>query len=80
MSNKKDHIEMALKAAESFTSGGKLDARELSEIIDIAERDGIIDQNEVRVLRSTISRIEPSEVDSELRRKLGALMEKISNS
>lgn len=79
MTNAKDHIEMALKSAEGFANGGKLDARELGEIIDIAERDGVIDFDEVRVLRNTIARISPTEVDSDLRNKLAELLTKLKN-
>jgi len=79
MTNAKDHIEMALKAAEGFANDGKLDANELNEIIDIAERDGVIGHDEVRVLRNTIARIFPHEVDDELRNKLAELSAKLKN-
>lgn len=80
MNNAKDHIEMALKAAEGFANGGTLNARELGEIIDIAERDGVIDQDEIRVLRNTISRLDPDEVTPSLRSKLAELTEKIRSA
>lgn len=80
MTQSKDHIEMALKVAESFANDGKLDAQELTTIMNIAERDGVIDQDEVRVLRNTIARIDPSEVDPALRAKLAELLEKITAS
>lgn len=78
MSNTKDYIEMALKSAEGFRRGGKLNARELGGILEIAERDGIIDINEIRVLRNIISRIDSSEVDDAMRQKMAELLEKIS--
>lgn len=78
MKEAKDHISMALKAAEAFANGGKLEANELASIIDIAERDGVIDADEVRVLRNTIARIEPSEVDAAMRAKLEELLDKIN--
>lgn len=74
----KDHLEMALKSIEAFQNGGRIDAQELTEIVDIAERDGLIDQNEIRVLRSIVQRIDPSEVTPELREVLTTLAEKIS--
>jgi len=74
----KDHLEMALKSIEAFQNGGQIDADELNDIVNIAERDGVIDQNEIRVLRSIIQRIDPSEVDPELREALSSLAEKIS--
>ncbi len=74
----KDHLEMALKSIEAFQNGGQLSAQELSQIIAIAERDGVIDQDEIRVLRSIIGRIDPSEVNTELRTVMQSLSEKIS--
>ena len=80
MTKQKDHIEMTLEAAKAFANGGKLDAQELTQIVAIAERDGVIDQDEIRVLRSIISRIKPSEVDVAMKRKLAELLEKISQN
>jgi len=79
MTSSRDHLEMALKAAQSFANGGTLSAKELEEIIDIAERDGVIDQDEIRVLRSIIARLDPSEVTASLRSKLGELASKLKN-
>ena len=80
MTKQKDHIEMTLEAAKAFAKGGKLDAQELTQIVAIAERDGVLDQDEIRVLRSIILRIKPSEVDVAMKRKLAELLEKISQN
>lgn len=79
MTDAKDHIQMALKSIEGFANGGKLNAKELEEIIQIAERDGVIDQDEIRVLRSIISRIDPSEVDEAMRNKLAEILQKVGS-
>ena len=76
----RDHLEMALKAVEAFRENGTLDASELREIVRIAERDGIIDNNEIRVLRSIISRVDPSEVDDELASVMRSLSRKITKA
>ena len=78
MTDSRSHIQMALKSIESFANDGKLSAKELNEIIEIAEQDGVIDQNEVRVFRSIISRLDPTEVSDDLRDKLAELSKKIS--
>lgn len=78
MTNAKDHIQMALKSIEGFANGGKLEAKELEDIIKIAERDGVIDQDEIRVFRNIISRIDPSEVDETMRAKLTEILEKVN--
>ena len=74
----KDHLEMALKSIEAFQNGGKIDGDELSNIITIAERDCTIDQNEIRVLRNIVKRIDPEEVDAELQAVLTSLSKKIA--
>ena len=78
MTESRDHLEMIFRSIECFGNNGKLDADELGKIFEIAERDKIIDQNEIRVLRNIISRIDPSEVDGPMRRKLAEISEKIN--
>lgn len=77
MSKSKDYIEMAFRSIECFDNDGKLDAKELDSIIKIAERDGVIDQNEIRVLQKIISKIKPDEVDDAMRKKLAELAKKV---
>jgi len=78
MTDPKDHIQMALKSVEAFANGGQIDADEMEGIIQIAERDDVIDQEEIRVLRNIISRIDPSEVDDAMRAKLSEILEKVT--
>ncbi len=78
MSESKDYLEMSFRSISCFTDDGKLDAGELASILAIAERDGEIDQNEVRVLRSIISRIKPEEVDEAMRAQLQVVWDKIN--
>ena len=78
MTNAKDHIQMALKSIQGFANGGKLEAKELEDIIKIAERDGVIDQDEIRVFRNIILRIDPSEVDETMSAKLTEILEKVN--
>ena len=77
MTKSKDYIEMAFRSIDCFKNGGKLDAKELDSIIKIAERDGVIDHNEIRVLQKIIAKIKPDEVDEAMRRKLAQLAKKI---
>lgn len=80
MSKPHDYIDMVLRSAESFVKDGKIDANELDEIIKIAERDGVIDTNEIRVLHRIISKIDPSEVNRAMRDKLNELAEKLDKA
>ncbi len=70
MKDSKDHLEMSFRSIECFANDGKLDAEELGKIVEIAERDGEIDRNEIRVLRNIISKIRPHEIDSSMKAKL----------
>lgn len=78
MSESRDYLEMSFRSIECFTDDGRIDAIELGTLLDIAERDGEIDQNEIRILRGIISRIRPEEVDEPLREKLQEISDKIN--
>lgn len=61
MSN--DYLEMAAKSISHVANDGKLDADELGELLGIALRDGVVDENERRILTNIINKVDPSEVD-----------------
>lgn len=78
MSAAKDYIEMSIRASEYFSNDGRFDAQEMGKLIAIAERDGVIDQDEIRVLRNIIARINPDEVDDAMKAKLAEILEKVN--
>lgn len=63
MSENRDYLEMTFQSINCFADDGKLDAAELRKIFDIAKRDGVVDDNEKRVLRNIISKVKPEELD-----------------
>jgi hypothetical protein len=77
MAESRDYLEMSFQSIQCFSNDGKLDAHELGKILAIAEKDGVIDQNEIRVLRNIISRIKPHEVDDAMRKKMAEISEKL---
>ncbi len=77
MSETKDYLEMSFRSIECFSNDGKLDATELGKILSIAEKDGVIDHNEIRVLRNIISKVKPEEVDDEMKAKLEEIHRKV---
>lgn len=79
MSESRDYLEMSFRSIECFTNDGKLDASELAKILAIAERDGELDQNEIRVLTSIIKRIKPHEVDGAMQKQLAEITQKIES-
>lgn len=77
MSANRDHLEMAFHSIHCFADDGRLDATELDRLVAIAERDGCIDDDEIRVLHNIISRIQPHEIDAAMKARLDALRLKI---
>jgi hypothetical protein len=76
----RDYLELGYASIQCFADDGRLDAVELRKLVDIAMRDGMIDQNEVRVLRNIVSRIRPDEVDETMRAELAVLAERLAGT
>lgn len=74
----RDYLEMTLKVIEMFANDGELTAAELGELLTIAERDGEIDSNEIRVLTNVISKIQSHELSDDMKAKLVEISQKIS--
>jgi len=79
MAESRDHLEMSFRSIECFANDGKLDAKELAEIFAIAERDGNIDANEIRVLKRIIALIRPDELDEAMLKQLDIISKKIKS-
>lgn len=77
MSESRDYLEMSFRSIQCFADDGRLDVQELGSLLDIAERDGVIDDNEIRVLTRIIARIKPQELDQPMRDKLAEIAGKI---
>jgi len=78
MAERRDYLELSFRAVECFGNDGRLDADELGKLIAIAERDGVIDPNEIRVLKNIIGRIRPDEIDAPMRERLAELARKLT--
>ncbi|VXC16867.1 hypothetical protein [Pseudomonas sp. 8O] len=77
MSESRDYLEMTFRSIQCFSNDGRLDAQELQALLEIAERDDVIDDNEVRVLRKIIAQVRPEEIDVALRDKIAIVEQKI---
>lgn len=73
----RDYLEMTFRSIQCFANDGRLDVHELGALLDIAERDGAIDDNEIRVLKKIIVQIKPEEIDQAMRDKLAEVAKKI---
>jgi len=60
MSN--DYLELTFKSIQCFTNDGKLLVDELDDLLDIALRDGVVDNDEKRVLNNIFDRLTPEEL------------------
>lgn len=77
MTENRDYLELSFRSINCFANDGKLDAEELRELVDIALRDNIIDNNEIRVLNNIIGRLKEEEMDADMQDALRELAEKI---
>ena len=73
----RDYLEMTFRSIQCFANDGRLDVHELGALLDIAERDGAIDDNEIRVLKKIIAQIKPEDIDQAMRDKLAEVAKKI---
>lgn len=80
MNESRDYLELTFRSVSCFGNDGRLHAAELDELIGIAERDGRIDANEMRVLKNIIDRIRPDEIDAAMKSRLEALSAKLRDA
>lgn len=72
MSENRDYLEMTYHSINCF-SDGKLCINDLNQIVDIALRDGVIDDNEKRVLANIIGRLNGEELQGGLEERINQL-------
>ena len=75
MSNN-DHLEIAFTSMEFFQNDGKLIESEFNQLLDIALRDGSINDDEKRILNSVLSRVKESEIDASYAARIAQVREK----
>lgn len=77
MSESRDYLEMSFHSINCF-SDGELCVEEFNQIVDIALRDGVVDDNEKRVLKNIIGRLNENELTGELLERVNELRSKIN--
>ena len=78
MTESNDYLEMSFRSINCFANDGKLDVSELNEIVSVALRDGVVDENEKRVLGKIISRLNAKELQGELEQRVNQLRKEYS--
>jgi hypothetical protein len=74
-SESRDYLEMTFHSINCFANDGKLDIGELDQIINIALKDGVVDDNEKRVLSNIIGRLTESELTPEMLTRMSQIRE-----
>jgi LDH2 family malate/lactate/ureidoglycolate dehydrogenase len=59
----RSHHEIAIASIHVFADDGRLDLAELEKLLALALRDGIVDEDEKRVLANILTRAERDGVD-----------------
>ena len=73
MAESRDYLEMAFHSINCFSNDGVLQVEELKKIVAIAQRDGVVDDNEKRILRSIIAKLTPSDLNDDMRKAVADL-------
>lgn len=69
----RDYLEMAYHSIHCFANDGTLQVAELDQIVAIALKDGVVDENEKRVLRSIFAKLNPSELTPEMTSRIAQI-------
>ena len=72
----RDYLDMSFRSIACFADDGKLMPNELDELLEIALRDGEVDENEKRVLRNIFSRLTPEELSKEMVERIDEIRRK----
>lgn len=73
MKENRDYLEMAFRSIKCFADDGKLQVDELESLVDIARRDGQVDDNEKRILQGIIGRLNSADLTPAMNEKIAAL-------
>ncbi len=69
----RDYLEIAFKSIQCFSNDGKLVLSELDQLLAIALKDGVVDENEKRVLGAIFSRLTPSELTPSMQQRIAQI-------
>jgi hypothetical protein len=76
MAENKDYLELAYRSIQCFSNDGKLLLPELNQLVDIALKDGVVDDNEKRVLRAILRRLNQAELSPPMLARIQELQKK----
>ncbi len=67
------HLQLALASIAVFTDDGRLDLAELDSLLTLASKDGVVDDEEKRVLANILTRAERDGVAPDVQARIDAV-------
>jgi hypothetical protein len=69
----RDYLEISYRSIQCFSNDGLLLVPELDELVAVALRDGVVDDNEKRVLGAIIAKLGPADLTPEMQGRIAQL-------
>ncbi len=69
-----DSTEMIFRSVQCFSNDGKLDVNELDQIVEIALRDGVVDEEERKVLKDIIFNLTSNNLTGDMWKRVERLV------
>jgi hypothetical protein len=76
MTHSRSYLDIALASIKVFSDDGKLDLEELNFLLGLALRDGVVDEDEKRVLANVFRRAEQGELRPAVSARIGEVRAK----
>lgn len=73
----RDYLELTYRSIRCFSDDGRLDPHELDRLVRIAMKDGVIDDNERRVLENIVAKLSPAELTPAMNAKIAEFRAKL---
>ncbi len=73
MSSSRSHLDLTIASINIFSNDGLLDAAELDKLLQLAERDGAVDEDEKRVLGKIFAQAEQTKLDPTVARRIAEI-------
>jgi tellurite resistance protein len=69
----RSHLDLTIASINIFSNDGLLDAAELEKLLQLAERDGAVDEDEKRVLGKIFAQAEQTKLDPAVARRIAEI-------
>jgi len=73
-----DHLEIAYTSMELFQNDGSLNEKEFNKLLDIALKDGHVNDDEKRILNGILDRLKDDEITLSFEQRIKEVKEKYS--